>query len=210
MPYFDTVGDVVRVTMASNTASGQVQEMNVSMICQVAGGTDTRAAMNTVFDGLCTASIVPLLPASSHYFGSRVSFLKTAQPFAPTVTRLNLAGTGGGFPLPTQVRPLVSWRTGKAGRNYRGRIYLPTPSTTFLETTGHLTAAAVTIISAWAGFIRAPFVSAGSTWQPAIYHRHPTALVSDVATAITASETTTFFATQRRSGDFGRLNASPW
>ena len=120
------------------------------------------------------------------------------------------SGGDSGFELPTQVRGLISWKTALAGRAYRGRSYLPTPTVTFNTVDGGPTS---TCLTAWAGFatfLQAPVVTGGSTWVPGIYHRVPTAVISSIFDQFTGATVSSFFATQRRSGRFGRPNNPPF
>jgi len=57
---------------------------------------------------------------------SAISWQSVVDPAPPIVRALNLNGgqnTGGGLPVDTCL--VISWQTGKAGRSFRGRTYLP-------------------------------------------------------------------------------------
>ena len=43
----------------------------------------------------------------------------------------------GGAALPTQLSPVISWRTARVGRSFRGRTYLPFPAQNTVDTGGH-------------------------------------------------------------------------
>jgi len=130
------------------------------------------------------------------------------------------SGAVAGNPLPSQTRGLVSWKTDNAGRSYRGRNYIPFPSAgdntaTGVPSAGYKVGLAA-IASQW-GSGQFNFGDGVNTarWLPEIFHRNapkPPAVLplKFSGTAITAAVVGDFWATQRKSGGYGRANIPPF
>lgn len=52
----------------------------------------------------------------------------------------SLAGSGAGSALPAECAPVLTLRSNQRGRSYRGRIYLPAPSGSYVDGAGRLQA----------------------------------------------------------------------
>jgi hypothetical protein len=118
-------------------------------------------------------------------------------------------GTGGPTPLPGQVSGMLTKRTGFPGRSGRGRIYIPFPSDAFVEPTNNVpTAAYVGKLQQIANFYAADFsfVAGGTsyTFQPVLFRKK-----TKTVTPLTAVQTRPRWATQRRRGNYGRVNVPP-
>lgn len=210
MPYIDTIGDVIRVTGAVVTFTGQVQEFGLHYACLVSGGTDSRPSVAATWDAAFPAFLGAFLDPAATYWGTRVALVKSFAAYSPVVTSPAHPGTGVTTTLPTQVRPLVSTRTALAGRHFRGRAYFPTPVTAALSTLGHPT---FTYLTALANYTTAAFgniAAAGTTWTSCIFHRPGIGPLSNTFNLITTLQVSDRWATQRRSGDYGRPNPPPW
>lgn len=121
--------------------------------------------------------------------------------------------SGGSSPLPQQVSGIIKNTTARGGRAFRGRSYVPFPYAAAVDTDYTPTAAYVTKL----GTIAADWINtttitiAGSTYTfiPVIYHRKagksgvPAANTFDYVVGTVAEKE---WATQRRRGDFGRVN----
>jgi hypothetical protein len=208
--YTDHVGDIMKVTAAFTYPNGQVEEFGIHYQCAAAGTGDTRSALTAYMDSGVGVYLVPTFPATVLYYGSECSTIKALAAYGPVVSYQNTPGTGGaGFP-PTQVRGLISWKTQYAGRAYRGRTYLPTPSIANVTTMGKPQPALLTTYSGLATYLQGTVTSGGTSWIPGIYHRIPTAGISSIFDRFTAALVGSGFATQRRSGDYGRVNGPPF
>lgn len=213
-PYADVVGNIARVTMAALYPQGvrgqQVQETNIHYAITATGGGDTRAGLRAALDGFFVATVVPLMATTAQYWGSKVSMLNMIPPPTPKVSRNTAMGTGSGSQLPTQVRGLLSLTTNVAGRTGRGRMYVFTGDDTTFDASGNPSAGYVAMLGTLAGQLANPVVTGGTTWSPCIAHRHagpPPFYTYDLVTGITRQD---FYCTQRRSGESGRVNATPW
>lgn len=205
----DVVGDIVRVTIAATYSSeNQVEMINLNYRCTTAGGTDSRtglgAAVYAGIDGVYDL----VMSFNSVLYGWKVSYVNRTPPPAPVTGGTSATGAIATFFAPTQVRPLLRWKTGFTGRQYRGRLFMFTPAASKMQTGGIPSADVVTAMSSFATTAAAPIITAGSTWQLVIAHR-PTPPALWTATDVTGYTALDKFATQRRSGVFGRPNALP-
>ncbi len=211
MPYVDTVGDILRVTIAATYPDGQLQLTSVNYICTASGGGDTRAALGAnLYNGIGT-NWLPMMAPTSSLYGYKVSLVNRKPAPLPKVLAAIQAGTGSGNTMPTQSRPLISTGTGNAGRAYRGRMFLFTPASNQISATSFLSTAALTALGNIAGSVFNSFASGGTTWQPVIAHRHAGPPVTWSWDPMTSGQAQSKIATQRRSGNYGRTNSLvPW
>jgi hypothetical protein len=210
MAYVEAIGDVVRVKQAVLTGSGQLQEWGMHYACQLSGGGDSRAGLATAWDTAFQVNLKPQLAPESTYYGVQVSIVKAALVFIPYNLTINIPGTSALHTGPTQVRSLISLKTAMSGRNYRGRMFVMSTTQNNITVAGHPPAGWLTDVGTYATAVVANIVTAGTTWIPCIYHRTPTGPISRTFTPVTSAVVSNLWATQRRSGDFGRLNGPPW
>lgn len=133
-------------------------------------------------------------------------------PFpADVVSAANVGpGTAGATPLPKQAAGVLSLYTPFQGPRSRGRMYIPFPSASDTTTSGVPTASYVTNMRTFA----VNFVIAQNFTGVAGGTATALACLVDKGPPLRNPFITTFIArdkwgTQRRRGDFGRLNASP-
>lgn len=210
MAYVDRLGDVWRATMAMTTPSGQVQEMNLNYEITVQGAGDSRAALLAQIDTNITTFVRTYMSNTCHYYGSRLSAVRTAFPYAPVITTPNLVGLIAEHMLPSQTRPIIKLYTELVGRKYRGRLFMFTPVASQTSTNETPEPA---MMSSYKSFVDSQLggvIVGGTTWTASIWHRpHPPAPPLD-PTPVTRSSSSGRWGTQRRSGDYGRLNSNPW
>lgn len=75
----------------------------------------------------------------------------------------SVPGTGTGSALPSEVAAVLTKRTAKAGRQFRGRVYVPGFATVALGLTDTITAAAVTALTNWGGTFGSAMLASGYT-----------------------------------------------
>jgi hypothetical protein len=122
-------------------------------------------------------------------------------------------GSGGTTALPTQVSGIITKRTNIAGRTGRGRVYIPFPDESFVTgTTGAPTAAYITALNLLATnlFFGVTAGSGGNTCvlSASLMREAPATTVS--WPGITSYVSQAKFATQKRRGQYGRLNILPF
>ncbi len=118
---------------------------------------------------------------------------------------LDVNGTAGADPAPSQCTGIISFYSDVAGRKGRGRAYIPFPSTSSVDADGKPVAGYLTNILALANVMSSVITvapgGASVDLTPVIFHR--TLATSD---DITRVKTPAKFATQRRRGAYGRPN----
>lgn len=116
-------------------------------------------------------------------------------------------GTGGANSVPDQVAPVVQKFTGLAGPRNRGRVYWPFIPTASLSADGELSGAAAVALTAAAGnlFGGQSFTVGGAsiTVVPHLFHRTPIFGTTEILAFFCVGK----LGTQKRRGDYGKLNA---
>jgi hypothetical protein len=212
--YPDVLGEIVRVTVAALYPVGatgqQVQECNICFQCSSAGAGDSRLALAAQVFVTFEGQLRALMAASAKLYGYKCSVLGIYPPPLAVNGVVNEVGTGGATQLPTQARGLISWKTAIGGRTGRGRIYVWTPEDANLDANGNPGAAYIAGLNNIANAVTSGFSAGGSSWVPVIAHRGAGAKPTYTATPVNAHRTSPGWATQRRSGESGRINAAPW
>jgi len=151
------------------------------------------------------ASTVAVLSTDATFSG--VKCFQLTQPPTPLggiATDPASGGDAGGI-LPGQVCGITSYRTLLTGRAYRGRHYLPFPSQANVDTDGTPSTTYLTDANIWQGKYRTygPLTvgAVTATFVPIVFHK-----ASGTHTVIGDGFAKKKWATQRRRGDFGRLN----
>lgn len=120
-------------------------------------------------------------------------------------TGLSGAGNLAGDPLPTQVAGILTFRTGFAGRAFRGRAYLPFPTESVNDSQNQPTTGYIIAAQALGAALIQPrtFINgAGQTTIVFVVFHRGNRTSTDVTTGIARGR----WATQRRRGDFGTPN----
>jgi hypothetical protein len=202
------------------TQAGQTSVNSFYYLCTANGaapGLDSDAAVNA------EASLAPVFKAimtnNATFRGVTAQIVQPPPlPTAAPSTALAGVGTAGNTALPAQTCGIIHWPTPLAGRRGRGRTYLPfpdnadnpnasppVPSAAYVGRANAVAAAVIGLISFGLG-------ARSSTVQLALYRRprpHAVPPVSYAVTPMLAGSAEAKWATQRRRGDFGRLNSSP-
>lgn len=134
----------------------------------------------------------------------------TVTPIAPAWdTGAAAVGIFAGGPGPSQVSGIISTRTAVGGRKGRGRVYVPFPGQVAYMANGEPTAAYITLVTALASAWVAPQIIVGAggsvSLVPSLRHR-----ATGLTTALLTAYPKPVWATQRRRGDYGRANVSPF
>jgi hypothetical protein len=204
-----TAGNVAQVTIAC-TAFNQVGLNDVYFVVNsIAGAGSTDADLAAFLDNLLAPLYKPALTGPANYYGVKVRVIApTATAIPQTGTTHGGPGTAGTQPLPTQVRGLIRFGTNTIGKPGHGRIFIPFPDVAHQGlVTSTPTAAYLILLNAIANALTLGFtVTSGansSTYNQVIWHRK-----TKTYTPVTLYDASAFWATQRRSGDLGRLNTS--
>ncbi len=206
----DIVGDIVRVTVAATyTSELQVEMINLNYRCVTSGGADTRAGLAAaVYAGLI-GSYDNIMSFNSSIYGWKVAYINRTPPPSPLTGGTSSPGAVATFFLPTQNRPLLRWLTGFTGRGYRGRVFMFSPAASKVTTGGIPSTDVTTAMATFGTAATAPIVTGGSTWHLVIAHRSLPPVVTWTTTDVTGYTAIQKYATQRRSGQYGRPNVIP-
>lgn len=152
----------------------------------------------------------PLIGNSTSYFGTIVQkILPLPQAAAVQSIVASVPGTGGVDLMARQVSGIISIRTLLAGRSRRGRAYIPFPTETMNANPGAPTGGYTANLLALSSQMEqdTTVVSGGDTCtlRPVVWSRR-LGIMTDVERCIPEAH----WATQRRRGDFGRLNPNPF
>jgi hypothetical protein len=211
------VGDIMLVKLYCQHLA-QVSINNFHFLVSAVGlPPATDADLATSFDGIMGPLIRNLIVNPATYRGVGAQKI---WPLPVALTQYNNNSFGGGTTgpnaVPEQVAGVLSWGTAKAGRAYRGRIYLPFPPASDVLADGTPSAAYATN----AGLVGS-FYAGGSytvteggrtaVLDAVIWHRK--AGKTGIPAAHTYDAIVNYhvggFGTQRRRGAYGRLNTSP-
>jgi len=203
------VGDVFEVRLI--TQSGNQVGINVrhyrSSAITGSGVTLTDIAFNlaSVFGPL----YAPLMSNAAEFRGVGVRRRIPAPVSAEVFSTLPaVQGTRAGDQLPKQTSGVITLRTALAGRQNRGRLYVPFPAESSNGVGGTPEATYVADLITLADSLDDPripgFAPNTETLLPVIAHR-PSYTHVDIALAVPRG----IWGTQRRRGSFGAANVSP-
>jgi len=205
------VGDIVEIEVVIQVGSQIGVNLHHYLVGAATGPNPSLLDIADAVDNIIAVPYKNAISTFATYKGVGATNLSGARTLQYTsVTRAG-TGSGGSTLLPTQIRGLISWYGGLAGRQYRGRTYVPFPSQTAEDVSGNPTGAYTTVLGILRNAIFTPItVTSGGgscTLRHGIFHRKaPVPYLSETVFAFTRNK----FATQRRSGAFGKTNTSPF
>lgn len=209
MPSALVIGDVVKCSLVASYANQASFTSFYFRVATVGTPAATDQDLAQTFDGAIATHFLSWLSSQAVYDGV---YAQRIFPFpiyqATQYTGSAGAGTGGGTILPYQVRGLISFYTIYAGRAGRGRAYIPFPASAQSASTGKVSGGGATVLGLLAlDYLNMSAVSVGGrtcTVVPVLYNRK-TGTTRDYQSYVARLG----FATQRRSGYFGRPNVPP-
>ncbi len=221
MPVALVVGDILEFVVVTYVGDQIGENTFHARVDTPLTGTPTDVGTVQAFDALAAPLWKALIPGAVHYRGVSLRILRPGSPFAPaTFNGSDGTGAFAGNPLPTQTRGLISWKTALAGRAYRGRSYIPFPPDAGSTAAGDPNAGYLLALAGIETLITTrPLIltQAGQTARIVfgIYHRNDprppaTAPLRGTLTDIVNSKRGVFWATQKRSGGYGRTNQLPF
>lgn len=170
------------------------------------------AQIAAALGGLIGPSITPVMTAAASYRGTGVQKIAPLPAGSEAISIVGQApGDEAGDPLPAQCTYLISFKAALSGRRFNARSYIPFPPETFCDITSRVTAPGLAALQntalALTNVTTVLSVPPGGNiiLVPCIFHRDT--LTSD---DITIFAVRAFFATQRRRGDFGKINPLPF
>lgn len=188
------IGDFYTLTVkAENIASGD-DAVNVLCFQQQTGLVLDEPGEDLVeaWQDTCQPLYITLLSSAYTLTGLTVR-AKSDPEYIYEASGLNVNGTSTGDCLPPVSAPLVSLRTGFAGRRNRGRIYMP-PTSELHQVAGVLQ---TTYTDAWADYIDSMLPAGGglefAQWQLSVWSE-----ANNAGRPVTTYLLRTILATQRR------------
>lgn len=214
--------DIVRVTLVANVPP-QVSLNRFHYLVGPTVGSPTDVQFAHEFDTALAALFKACLCSGALYRGSMAQITRPVpspsaathfQRFAAgTYTGGSGVGTRGATPMPGQVRGLVAFKGVLASRGLNCRSYIPWPSTADGVADGFTpTASYQTAIGTFAtGVVAFSSINDGSgnTALVSLVDFTPENVPNYVRENLTTSEVRPRWATQRRSGAYGRPNVPP-
>jgi hypothetical protein len=204
------LGDIIRVRIGSFTPTqAAINTVHYRVTAVTGGGAELSSIANQI-----DTTMAPLYRAYMSVGATyRGLSAQTIFPLPKTRSWVSVGHQGGGSvagdPLPGQVAGIVSVSSVLAGRQERGRLYLPFPSETDNEVPGLPSDACVGRANAIAVALFATVVSGSgadtATLTPCIFHR-----ASNSSSPISVVGAKKLWATQRRRGSYGRQNLPPF
>jgi hypothetical protein len=148
---------------------------------------------------------IPLLATLANHYGVLVRIVGIGPSSPPAWdTSLAAVGSAAGEVLPKQTAGLISWITAFSGRGNKGRTYVPFPVEASNTQAGvpdvNYQALLTNLASVYFSFQTTAGAN-NATLEPVLYHRALHTGSPLLGFAVRAK-----WATQRRRGDFGRIN----
>jgi hypothetical protein len=162
------------------------------------------AAIAGTFEALWAPLVLPCMTSQAIWLGVNIQQIWPSLGVPARSQALLGPGTDGALPMSKQTTGLVTKLTNLGGRAYRGRMYIPFPSTSSTTADAVPSAGYLTKLQAIGYAVFAPAVYDGShNFTPVLFHKAFPAL----STTIVQARVGTAWATQRRRGDYGKLNS---
>lgn len=207
--------DIFEVTFHNHTANQRGLVRRYYEARNVTGNGPTDAEIGIRFDTAFPPLFKALMATTAFYRGVKIAKVFPGQRQRGfTNTTSAGAGTAVGDLLPTQCRGIITLRTALAGPGFRGRAYIPFPAEADNAANGVPTAGYVTRLTTMGAQLILAQNAVGAAGNqanliPIIWHL-PKGLPNEPANRdaydLNEAVSRTKWATQRRSGEYGRIN----
>jgi len=148
-----------------------IWSLNGKIACNVLGGSVTGGYVNsqTHADDLGTAVLArftssglkALCATTTRLFGVGIRDVRTPNEVEYQSSASFVAGTGTGDPLPNEVAAVVTLRTARAGKSYRGRVYFSGADEDQNDSTQHMEGPYQTAVIAFLTGVQADMATEG-------------------------------------------------
>jgi hypothetical protein len=208
----------VSTTLELRIYCKQGQQVSVNTLhwkpSAVSGPTITEADFLAVIEPIYAPLWKGIINNNATYEGMTMQIITAPISLASKNNLSTGFGTGGATSAATQTAGLIQWGTGLGGRKYRGRLFLPFPSTaedgtTGFPNTGYMVGLAA-IKDEYVGHTAWTIGGGAQTILPVLRHRKDKTGVTSDPTVIFSGTPVQAWATQKKRGYFGRPNASPF
>jgi hypothetical protein len=223
MSYFPVFGDIIeaRIVTVPLAAPPQIGENVVHFIPQPGSIINTGASLAEflVFVTTTWGNLYKQWLSVVDTFRGVSAQRVFPKPTTPMEFNIGASGVGvvAGSHAPTQVSGLIKTFTAKAGRPFRGRLYIPWIATSNVTLSGDISNTGIADLTAIGNSIFALQLVVGATgtttFQPVIWHKKgygkPVPIGVNTTDPITSSAASILLATQRKRGNYGRPNPAP-
>lgn len=203
------VNDIVQIRMAARQVGQNGMNVLTFRVSAVAGISLDLPTALAQWDLGASALMVPMLTAQASYYGSAIKIMSPTPSVEFSTTANTAVGTAAGDSAPKQSSLVVTKKTAFPGRAFRGRMYIPFPGDVATDASGSPAAAYVVLANNLASFLLlATTLTVGLnsvTLQPVIPHSTGAA-PTDILGFVVQKK----FGTQRRRGDYGKIEPAPW
>ena len=219
MAYFPVVNDILEVRVVCFQQDQVGINVYHHKVTAVLGAGLSQGQLAQSIDGI----LAPLYKAAicnlATYRGIAVQKLRPVpRPPAEFTIGNTAVGTGGATLMPRQTCGLIACFTNLAGPRYRGRAYIPFPSAQFQTASADApTPAYIALLNPIASNVyqSVTYFSGVNqvTLKPVLFNRAivaPRPPQPETTTDIVNAAVRPLWATQRRRGDYGRTNFSPF
>jgi hypothetical protein len=212
------VGDIVQIRVVCFTIDQVALNVTHWRVASTSGAGQSLQQIASKFDTDLATVYKGLMPPAASFRGVGATNISGVR----TVEENSVAGAGigtiaGTNLVPEQVSGLISWKTGSAGRHYRGRIYPGFLSAGYIDNAGRLTSSGrnqLDLIRLAYGLVKLVFTGADQcNLQLVLLHRPTPARPippNSQTTDVTSSTRSELLASQRRRGDYGPTNQPPF
>jgi len=213
MPSFPIpIGGIVRaVTYCTKPGQVSTNTHKWQLVSLSSGSSFSSNQFTINYDLNMSGVYKAVLSNEAKYYGTQVYLMNPIglPPRPDSINGNTDFGTAGAGLLPTQSSGLITLRSSTLGKIGAGRTYIPFPTPVDNETNGSPTVDYVSRLLDIGDFLKTNFlvVDGGvtATFRPCLYRGG-----TDTPRFIEERVARDAWATQRRRGDFGRLNANPF
>jgi hypothetical protein len=160
--------------------------------------------------GTWSSIMIPWLPTTFSYRGATGAVYSppgnVTNPLVSTIGQGSGTGTGV---APKQLAGLLALKSALVGRRGQGRVYLPFPSASMVSAAGVPSTAAATLLTVAKGLMEGPIGAGSSGNTTALFYSVRSRKFASSGVVVQATPRLQF-ATQRRRGFFGKVNAMPF
>ena len=168
----------------------------------------TTAEAAYIFANAFSGAYIPVLPTVGSFYGCGCRIVSGTPTVEDGSSTFAAAGGDANDPLPAQLTGIIAKSTGFGGRAYRGRIFVPFPTTAALDAAGNPNGTyksnAAVIGTTYTGTVSLTNVSGRVlSIGPCLRHKNGT------TTAIISTVVRAAWGTMRSRGGYGRPNLPP-
>lgn len=210
------VNDILQIRVAASQNNQESLNITHWKVTSVVTGGATLAEMALALDNTWRPAYKLWYPSAVTYQGTGVKNLTPPASLEFSNQAGTGAGTNTGNPVPTQVSGLIKKLSLMSGVSNRGRIYVGFVSTVCVDAFGEPNATAISKLGAInaAYDVSQTIVGGTGTTVLGLVIKHAISPTNPspglLNTPVDRMVVSTRFATQRRRGDYGKINTDPF